>query len=97
MAVWAAFTARPDSGDFDHVVAVKVIKGRAAVRDFGRALPRRAADARRSCSSQIARLYYGGETADGAPYLVMEYVDGLPLLGWPKTRTAGVSVLPSAA
>lgn len=27
----------------------------------------------------IARLYDGGVTADGAPYLVMEYVDGRPI------------------
>ena len=27
----------------------------------------------------IARLYDGGETADGVPFLVMEYVEGLPL------------------
>ena len=27
----------------------------------------------------IARLFDGGETADGVPYLVMEYVDGTPI------------------
>jgi serine/threonine-protein kinase len=30
----------------------------------------------------IARLLDGGTTADGQPYLVMEYVDGMPLADW---------------
>ena len=30
----------------------------------------------------IARLLDGGTTDDGQPYLVMDYVDGLPLRQW---------------
>lgn len=34
----------------------------------------------------IARLLDGGTTADGQPYLVMEYVDGVPLTDWLATH-----------
>ena len=30
----------------------------------------------------IARMYEGGETDDGLPYLVMEFVDGAPIDRW---------------
>ncbi len=35
----------------------------------------------------IARLYDGGVTGDGRPYLVMEYVDGEPFLSYCDKRT----------
>ena len=38
----------------------------------------------------IARLYDGGETADNAPYIVMEYVNGVPLLQWADETNADV-------
>ena len=34
----------------------------------------------------IARLFDGGATPDGQPYLVMEYVEGAPLLEWCRAR-----------
>ena len=34
----------------------------------------------------IAQLYDGGETEDGSPYFIMEYVDGLPLLDWAEEQ-----------
>ena len=36
----------------------------------------------------IARLYDGGVTTDGRPYMVMEYVKGEDLLGWCEHRAA---------
>src|SRR5262249_46736552 len=38
----------------------------------------------------IVRLLDGGSTDDGLPYLVMEYVDGAPLIEWANRR--GLSV-----
>ena len=38
----------------------------------------------------IARLLDGGATADGQPYFVMEYVDGVPLVEYCKRIEAGV-------
>lgn len=38
----------------------------------------------------IARLYDGGSTRGGLPYLVMEYVDGLPLDRFARERALGL-------
>lgn len=70
------------TGDFAHVVAIKVIKpgllSETLVDRF-----RRERQLLASLSHpHIARLYDGGETEGGSPYIVMEYVDGLPLLAW---------------
>ena len=64
---------------FEKQVAVKVVRGGAA---SALAL-QRFADERRILATlehpHIARLLDGGVTADGLSYLVMEYVDGVPL------------------
>jgi non-specific serine/threonine protein kinase/serine/threonine-protein kinase len=39
----------------------------------------------------IARLLDGGATADGLPYLVMEFVDGMPLAEHAETRQLGTT------
>lgn len=38
----------------------------------------------------IARLLDGGTTAEGTPYLVMEYVEGAPLLEFARTRELSI-------
>jgi tetratricopeptide (TPR) repeat protein len=68
-------------GDFEQRVAIKLIRG------FPGAEERRRLRHERRVLAQldhpnIARLLDGGETADGQPYVVMEYVDGLGLLDY---------------
>lgn len=70
--------ARAD-GQFEQRVAVKVIR-----RDLvSRGLVRRFERERQALAAlehpNIARLLDGGATPDGRPYLVMEYVEGLPI------------------
>lgn len=66
-------------GQFDHHVAVKVVK-RGMDSD---AIEARFLRERQILASlehpNIARLYDGGVTESGQPYFAMEYVDGLPL------------------
>jgi serine/threonine-protein kinase len=65
-------------GDFTQRVAVKIVRGFMS-RD---ALARFRAERQILASLQhpnIARLLDGGTTEDGTPYLVMEYVDGVPI------------------
>lgn len=38
----------------------------------------------------IARLLDGGETEDGMPYIVMEYVEGLPVTGYIEQQALGI-------
>ncbi|MBI1197490.1 MAG: protein kinase [Phenylobacterium sp.] len=73
--VWRA---ERDDGLYEQVVAVKFIHA-----ELGEAAAERFAVERRLLAKletpTIARLIDGGVTADGVPYLVMEYVEGLPI------------------
>jgi eukaryotic-like serine/threonine-protein kinase len=73
------FLAVRDGADFEQRVAIKLVRGGAA----GEALVRRFRQERQILAAlehpNIARLLDGGTTADGLPYLVMEYVDGVPV------------------
>jgi serine/threonine-protein kinase len=71
--------------NFDQRVAIKLLRG----------LPTRESTERMRRERQIladlghphiARLLDGGTTADGQPYLVMEYVDGVPLNEYCRSR-----------
>jgi serine/threonine-protein kinase len=66
-------------GDFTQRVAIKLID----TSDAGDPLHQRFIAERRILAGlvhpHIARLFDGGVTDDGRPYLVMEYVDGLPI------------------
>ena len=73
------FLAVRDGADFDQRVAIKLVRGSAS----GEELVRRFRQERQILAAlehpNIARLLDGGTTADGLPYLVMEYVDGVPV------------------
>jgi WD40 repeat protein/serine/threonine protein kinase len=64
--------------DFDQAVAIKLMRGvvSSALHDRFRAERRMLAGLEHP---HIARLIDGGETNDGLPYLVMEYVEGVPI------------------
>ena len=73
------YRAERTDGLFEHEVAVKLIRAERATEGLVRRfeLERRALAAlHHPC---IARLYDGGSTDDGRPYLVMELVHGLPI------------------
>ncbi|MEM7568520.1 MAG: serine/threonine-protein kinase [Pseudomonadota bacterium] len=78
----AVYVGERDSGDFNHRTAIKIIRpgvlSEALVERFSR---------ERQLLAQlkhphIAQLYDGGETDDGTPYFVMEYVNGRPIPYW---------------
>lgn len=73
------YLAERAAGDFDRKVAIKVLK-RGLDTD---ALLHRFASERQALASLehpgIARLLDGGALADGRPYLVMEYIEGIPV------------------
>ena len=70
------FLAIREGGDFTQRVAIKLVRG-------GETLVQRFRQERQILAAldhpNIARLVDGGTTADGLPYLVMEYVDGTPI------------------
>jgi serine/threonine protein kinase/Tfp pilus assembly protein PilF len=66
-------------GEYQHQVAVKLVRpGMVSRADHNRLRAERQILARLN-HRNIARLLDGGTTAEGIPYLVMEYVDGLPI------------------
>ena len=73
------YLAERATGDFEQRVAVKLVR-----RDLASAaVTRRFTEERRILARlrhpSIATMFGGGLTDDGRPYLVMEYVDGVPL------------------
>lgn len=82
----AVYLARRTAGDFEHLAAVKFIKPGL----LSESLIERFRSERQVLANllhpNIAQLYDGGETDDGAPYFVMEYVDGVALPRWVQER-----------
>ncbi|EGF92600.1 serine/threonine-protein kinase pkn1 [Asticcacaulis biprosthecium C19] len=70
------------TGDFAHTVAIKLIKAGLLSGSLVERFRRERQTLASLSHPNIARLYDGGETEDGAPYIVMEWVDGLPLQHW---------------
>lgn len=78
----AVYLASRDAGDFEHRVAVKVIRPGV----LGQSLITRFENERSILAKLnhegIARLFDGGQLSDGSPYIIMEYVDGVPVTEW---------------
>ncbi|HSS76518.1 MAG TPA: serine/threonine-protein kinase, partial [Thermoanaerobaculia bacterium] len=73
------YLARRDDEHYDRLVAIKILRsGLEETEIYHRFLAERQTLARLE-HPNIARLYDGGSTADGRPYLVMELVEGLPV------------------
>jgi len=84
------FLAHRSDGAFEQKVAIKVVGGRRPSDE----LVRRFRAERQILASlehpNIARLIDGGETSRGAPYLVMEYVDGLTITEYCDRQRLGI-------
>ena len=75
----AVYLAKRADGEFDQQVAIKVVGNRLA----SSVMLDRFREERRILAvlehPNVARLLDGGTTPDGLPYVVMEYVDGVPI------------------
>lgn len=70
------------TGDFAHEAAIKIVKPGLVSDGLVERFRRERQTLARLGHPNIARLFDGGETDSGAPFIVMELVDGLPLLAW---------------
>jgi len=70
------------AGDFDHAVALKVIKPGLLSDSLTERFRRERQTLAQLQHPHIAQLFDGGELADGAPYIVMELVNGQSMLRW---------------
>lgn len=86
-AVWRA--ERADDA-FDRTVAIKLIKRGLATDEVLRRFRLERQVLARLEHPNIARLYDGGATEDGRPYLVMECVDGVPIDQYCRERALSV-------
>jgi serine/threonine protein kinase len=75
----AVYLARRDDGQFDQVVALKVMAAHLAGEEFVRGFRNERQLLAALAHPHITRLLDGGVAADGDPYLVMEYIEGEPL------------------
>jgi len=78
----AVYLGERISGDFDHVVAIKLIHPGLFSEELTERFRRERQILATLNHPHIARLYDGGETENAEPYIVMEYVEGLPLEQW---------------
>jgi eukaryotic-like serine/threonine-protein kinase len=86
----AVYLAARDDGQFEKRVALKLVK---RGMDTDEVLRRFRAERQILAALEhpnIARLYDGGATEDGRPYLVMEHVDGIPIDTYCETHGLGV-------
>lgn len=78
----AVYRGERAAGDFDHTVAIKVIRPGALSGSLIERFRRERQTLARLSHPNIARLFDGGETIAGEPYIVMEFVEGRPLAAW---------------
>lgn len=78
----AVYRGERIAGDFARTAAIKLIKPGLLSDKLVERFQRERQLLASLEHAGIARLYDGGATDDGAPYIVMEYVDGQPILVW---------------
>ena len=84
----AVYLADRVDGEFEQRVAIKVLPTPVSSEERLRRFERERSLLARLTHPNIARLLGGGRTPEGNPYLVMEYVEGLPLDRYCEERQA---------
>ena len=79
------FLAERVDAEFDHRVAIKLIRG-VATRDASQRLRRERQILADLAHPNIARLLDGGTSDSGQPYLVMEYIEGASITAWARAQ-----------
>ena len=86
----AVYLGRRTDGRFEQQVAVKLLKRGTDTEEVLRRFRAERRILARLQHPNIARLLDGGETEDGLPFFVMEYVDGVPLTAFARERALSV-------
>lgn len=87
----SVYRGERDAGDFTHVAAIKIIKPGLLSETLIERFQRERQTLASLTHPNITQLYDGGETPNGSPYIIMEYVDGLPLLQWVERHDVPVA------
>lgn len=83
------FKAERADGVYQRTVAIKLLHGMPGASEVERLGVERQVLADLQLPN-VARLYDGGTTPDNHPYLVMEYIDGVPLDSWCSDNEMGL-------
>lgn len=86
----SVFLAERADGSFEQTVALKVVKKGMDTENVIRRFQMERQILARLDHPNIARVIDGGVTADGRPYFVMEYVDGVPINEYCDRERLGV-------
>jgi serine/threonine-protein kinase len=86
----AVYLAERDDAQFARRVAVKLVKRGMDTDEVLRRFRAERQILARLEHPNVARLYDGGASDDGRPYLAMEYVEGLPIDAWCDERRLDV-------
>jgi len=78
----AVYRGERADGQYEQAVAVKLLNPAAMSPGAAERLAQERQILARLAHPHIARLLDGGTTSEGAPYLVMEFVDGEPIDAW---------------
>lgn len=86
----SVYLADRSQEDFKHQVAIKIIKnGKATPENINR-FKREQRILARLNHPGIAQLYDGGITGEGFPYIIMEYIDGIPITEYCKKNQCDI-------
>jgi len=82
----AVYKAERSTGDFSHEVAIKLIRPGVLSTPLVERFARERQTLANFSHPYIARLFDGGTTDDGTPYIIMEFVDGASITEWVNLR-----------
>lgn len=83
----AVYKGEREADDFELTVAIKLIRRGVISENLIERFGHEQQTLAKLVHPNIARLYDGGKTEEGLPYLIMEYIDGAPLIQWLKDNT----------
>ncbi len=84
------YLAERADGQFEHRVALKLIRSEFSNPELQRRFLRERDTLARLAHPNIATLHDGGVADDGAPYFTMEFVEGEPIDRWCDARELGL-------
>jgi serine/threonine-protein kinase len=85
----AVYRAERQAGDFKHAVAIKIIRPGVLSEALIERFQRERQTLADLAHPHIARLFDGGETPDGQPFIIMELVEGEAITDWADARQLG--------
>ena len=86
----SVYLAEREDGEFSRQTAIKVVRREFDSQEMLRHFRRERQILASLAHPNIAMLLDGGATEDGAPYFVMEYVNGQPIDEWVRSRALSI-------